>query len=113
MVNDIVGMRLSPDVVAKMDACREATKWMPGQVVAELLEMRERQEKFKECFRIGVERDGSELVYVWDPETKEVIDVLDSPEAHETLLLWIVNEMGKPFWEAFKAPYPTIEELYS
>lgn len=101
--NEVVGMRLSPETVEKLDGYGQFFKWKPGQVLTELLGAEERATKALEPFEDGILDDGTRVIVFRDPEDGE-FEMCDGDFA-EKVLYWLVKELQKPLSVRFSEPF--------
>ena len=105
------GMRLSPDVIQRLDFFKERYGWTPGETLSQLLDYHDRIQNAVELLGQGVLNDGSTVAFVRHSVTGGV-RFLQGEEATR-FLAWIVGELGEKVPEAFRdmSGYPEEQEL--
>ena len=107
-----LGMRLSPEVVDKLEVLQEANDWTPGQVVAQTMNFHERMSSAIGPFRIGRFIDGldeNEFVYLRDSISNS--NVMLEGEQAMLVLVWLLKELAEPVQLAFQEPFDFSEIL--
>ena len=101
MPNKVVGMRMDESTLQRIESMRKNEFMSNAEVFHELVMLHRRLCVLGEVLRVGIERDGNKLIWVRNPATNEGVDVLEGDDA-ERVLLYIVEELNKPFWSQFK-----------
>lgn len=100
--NDVVGMRLGPDVMAAIESYQRNLMWKPGQVVTALIHAEERMQKALERFQPVVLDDGTPAILYTDPTGE--LDMLWGQDLEEPCK-WLLDELKKPISARFTEPF--------
>jgi len=100
--NEVVGMRLTPETLARIEEYNRQLMWKPGQLFTALLDAETRMQKAMEAFRPVVLDDGSGAIYYTDPTGEK--DMLWGEDL-EAPFHWFMSELQKPLTQRFLEPY--------
>lgn len=105
----LTSMRLSPEMLQRLDYYRDRYGWTPGETLAQLLDYRDRIQNAVELLGHGVLNDGSPVVFSRHSLTGAVHFLKDDEAT--AFFAWIVGELGEPVPDAFRdmSGYPERE----
>lgn len=107
----LTSMRLSPEVLERLEYFRQRYGWTPGETLVRLLDYHDRIQNAVELLGQGFGNDGDPIVFVRDSVSKVPHILLGHEQT--AFLSWLVAELGKQVPEAFRdmSGYPEELEL--
>ncbi len=100
--NEVLGMRLAPEVVERIDQYNQKLMWKPGQLFTALLDSEDRMQKALKGFQPGILDDGRPVIMFTDSCGEK--DILFGEDMDEPFH-WLVSELQKPLTLRFLEPF--------